>query len=139
MRDLLGFVLFGLIVFFVVGETIGWNVGVAGQTPVWVYKRDGQVSAERRTVRRDDMPVEIRGRVRNGEVEVRVVFEDTGSFQTNRAPDPPRMVFEETYRNGQRIALDRTFDEGGGEYVVELRFRNATGMFQIGMPGGTDL
>jgi hypothetical protein len=139
MRDLLGFALFGLIVFFVVGETIGWNVGFAGQTPVFVYKRDGGVAAERRTLTRDDMPVEVSGRVRNGEVEVRVVYQDTGSFQTNRAADPPETLFEETFRDGQRIALDRTFAEGGGEYVVELRFRNATGVYRIGVPGGTDL
>jgi hypothetical protein len=139
MRDLIGFVVFGLIVFFVVGETVGWNVGFAGQTPVFVYKRDGEAVAERRTRNRSDMPVAIDGRVRNGEVEVRIVYQDTGSFQTNEGAEPPVQIFDETYREGQRIALDRTFDQGRGEYRVELIFRNGTGVFRIDLPGNTEL
>jgi hypothetical protein len=139
MRDVLGFLVFGLIVFFVVGETVGWNVGVAGQTPVWVYKRDGTASAQRRTITRGDMPVEVEGRVRDGQVDVTVVFEDRGSFQTNRAPDPASVVFEESFRSGQRIAIDEVFEEGRGSYLVELRFHGATGVFRVRMPTGTEL
>lgn len=139
MRDLIGFVVFGLIVFFVVGETVGWNVGLAGQTPVFVYKRDGAAVAERRTRSRSDMPVEVSGRVRNGEVEVRVIYQDTGSFQTNQVGEPPVQIFNEAYREGQRIALDRTFERGQGEYRLELIFRNGTGVFRIDLPGNTDL
>lgn len=139
MRDLIGFLVFGLIVFFVVGETVGWTLGVPGQTPVFVYKRDGGVVAERRTVQRTSMPVSVEGRVRDGEVVVRVIYEDTGSFQTNQAGRPPVLVFEETYRRGQRIAVNDVFDEGRGEYRIELSFRDASGTFRVGVPNGSEL
>lgn len=139
MRDFLGFLVFGLIVFFVVGETVGWNVGIAGQTPVLVYKRDGSALASRRTVMSDAMPVTVEGRVRDGDVVLRVVYEDTGSFQTNQAGEPPELVFEETYRRGQRIAVDEVFEEGRGVYRVELTFRAATGVFRVGLPDGSEL
>lgn len=139
MRDFLGFLVFGLIVFFVVGETVGWNVGIAGQTPVLVYKRDGSALASRRTVMSSGVPVTVEGRVRDGDVVLRVVYEDTGSFQTNRAGEPPELVFEETYRRGQRIAVDEVFEEGRGIYRVELTFRAATGVFRVGLPDGSEL
>lgn len=139
MRDFLGFLVFGLIVFFVVGETVGWNVGIAGQTPVLVYKRDGSSLASRRTVMGSGVPVTVEGRVRDGDVVLRVVYEDTGSFQTNRGGEPPELVFEETYRRGQRIAVDEVFEEGRGLYRVELTFRAATGVFRVGLPDGSEL
>lgn len=139
MREFLGFVIFLVIVFFVVGETVGWNVGVPGSTPVGVYKRTGQVAAERQTVRRDDMPIEISGRVRNGEVDVIVIYQDTGSFQSNRPPEPAETIYEQTFRRGERIALDELFDEGRGDYRVTLRFRDATGIFTIRYPQNVDL
>lgn len=139
MREFLGFVLFVLIVFFVVGETVGWNVGTLSQTSVFVYKRDGQSVASRDTIRRNDMPLKVSGRVRDGEVEVLVIYQDTGSFQTNRPPRPPETLLRETYVRGQTIAIDDIFDEGQGRYTVELRFRNASGTFSARFPQGVDL
>jgi len=139
MREFLGFVLFAAIVFFAVGETVGWNVGVAGSTPVLVYKRDGGASTARRTVQRDAMPVEVAGRVRDGQVRVQIVYQDTGSFQTNRSAEPPELVFEETYQRGQRIAIDEEFGEGRGEYTIELTFIGATGVFRVTVPDNSQL
>ena len=139
MRDLLGFLVFAVIVFFVVGETIGWNVGIAGSTPVMVYKRDGAVATERQTVRAPRMEIGLQGRVRAGEVEVRIVHQDMGSFQTNRAPEAPRVLFEQTFLRGQALNMSRTFDQGHGRYEVQMRFREASGVFRVQFPSGADL
>lgn len=138
MREFLGFLLFLAIVFFVVGETVGWNVGVAGSTPIGVYKRSGVVNAEARTVRSDAMQIGIEGRVRAGEVEVLVSYQDDGSFQANRPPEPEETIFEETFRRGQRVAVDQLFDEGPGVYGVRLTFRDATGIFHVNFPPNVD-
>lgn len=139
MRELLGFLVFLTIVFFVVGETVGWNVGVAGNTPVGLYKRSGSITAERATVRADQMTIGVSGRVRAGEVEVVIIYQDTGSFQSNRPPEPAETIFERTYRRGERIAIDELFDEGRGDYRVTLRFRDATGLFTVRFPSNVDL
>jgi hypothetical protein len=139
MRELLGFLVFLTIIFFVVGETVGWNVGVPGATPVGIYKRSGTITAERDTVRANGMDIGVSGRVRNGEVEVVIIYQDTGSFQSNRPPEPAEVIFERTYRRGERIAIDELFDEGRGEYRVTLRFLDATGLFTIRFPPNVEL
>jgi hypothetical protein len=139
MRELFGFLVFLTIVFFVVGETVGWNVGVAGNTPVGLYKRSGTITAERATVRADEMIIGVSGRVRAGEVDVEIVYQDTGSFQANRAAEPAETIFERTYRRGERIAIDELFDEGRGDYRVTLRFRDVTGLFTVRFPPNVEL
>lgn len=139
MRDLLIFLALAAAAFFVVGETIGWQLGVAGQTPVYVYKKDGDAQAQRRTIRRSDMPIQVSGRVRDGAVTVSVVFEDRGSFQSNREPDPADVLFEERFLSGERIAIDTTVSEGNGTYVVRLQFDGATGLFRVPMPNSAEL
>lgn len=138
MRELLGFLVFLLIVFFVVGETVGWNVGVAGSTPVGVYKRSGIVEAETSTIRSEGMRIGVSGRVRAGEVDVLIQYQDTGSFQSNRPPEPVETIFEQNYRRGERIAIDQVFDEGAGDYGVRLTFREATGVYSIQFPSNVD-
>lgn len=139
MRDFLIFILFLAVVFFGVGEWRGWNVGVPAQTPVMAYKTTSMTRAQRRTINTDSMPVEVSGRVRNGEVTVRVIYRDTGSFQTNTAGGDPDTVFEETYQVGQSIRLAETFEEGRGNYQVVLDFRNATGIFHVTLPRSSEL
>lgn len=138
MRELLGFLFFLAIVFFVVGETVGWNVGVPGSTPVGVYKRSGVVEARAETVRSDQMRLGVDGRVRAGSVEVVIRYQDTGSFQNNRPPEPIETIYEETFERGQRIGVDEVFAEGEGEYRVRLTFRDATGVFNVEFPGNVD-
>lgn len=139
MRDFLIFLLFLAVIFFVVGEWRGWHVGVPSQSPVMVYKSTSIARATRRTINTDMMPVEISGRVRNGSVTVRVVYTDTGSFQTNTAGRPPKDIFEETYRTGQAIRINEIFDRGRGEYQVVLEFTGATGIFNVDLPTSTEL
>lgn len=139
MRDLLIFLALAAAAFFVVGETIGWQLGIAGQTPVYVYKQDGEARAQRRTIRRADMPIRVSGRVRDGAVTVSVIFEDRGSFQANREPDPADVVLEERFLTGQMIAIDEVLSEGNGTYVVRLQFDVATGLFRVPMPNSAEL
>ena len=139
MRDFLLFLLFLAVIFFVVGEWRGWHLGVPAQTPVMVYKSTSTARATRRTINTDAMPVDVSGRVRNGEVTLRVIYQDTGSFQTNRGADDPEEIFEETYRAGQVIGLNEVFDEGRGEYQIVLEFRGATGVFGVDLPTSAEL
>ena len=139
MRDFLLFLLFLAVIFFVVGEWRGWHLGVPAQTPVMVYKSTSTARATRRTINRDQMPVGVSGRVRNGEVTLRVIYRDTGSFQTNTAGREPEEVFEETFRMGQVIGLNEVFDEGRGEYQIVLEFRDATGVFGVDLPTSSEL
>lgn len=139
MRDLLIFLAFVAAVFFVVGETIGWQLGVAGQTPVFVYKQDGEARAERRTIQGDGIPVNVSGQVRDGAVTVRVIYEDRGSFQARREGRPPDTLYERTFTRGERIEIDDFVEEGSGEYAVELTFEGATGLFRVPMPNASEL
>lgn len=139
MRDLLGFLLVLAAVFFIVGETRGWYLGVPTQTPVLLYKKDFTAETTRRTVMRDDMPVSFSGQVRRGEVTVTVRYEQPSSFQTGQAGRAPVTLFERSYRQGENIALNEVFDAGGGIYTVEANYQDATGLFRVGMPGGSEL
>lgn len=133
------FLLFLAVIFFVVGEWRGWNLGVPAQTPVLTYKTTSVTRATRRTINTDAMPVQIEGRVRNGTVTVRVRYTDTGSFQTNRGAGETEEIFEQTYNTGQAIALNEVFEEGRGEYQVVMEFDNATGIFNVDLPRSSEL
>lgn len=139
MRDLLGFLIFLAAVFFIVGELRGWYLGVPTQTPILVYKMDHVAETSRRTVMREDMPVGFRGEVRRGAVTVSVLHERSQSFQTGRAGSPLTTVFERTYRVGETIAIDELFQLGGGVYTVKVAYQDATGIFRMSLPGGSEL
>lgn len=139
MRDFLIFVALLAAAFFVIGETVGWQLGVAGQTPVYVYKKSGEAVAERRTIQRGEMPVRVSGRVRDGAVTVTVIYRDMGSFQSNRPARGSDTLFEERFLAGQVINIERLASEGGGVYQVRLRFEDATGLFRVPMPNSAEL
>lgn len=139
MRDFLGFLLILAIVFFAVGETRGWYLGVPSQTPIFVYKKDHVAETTRRTLMRDDMPVRFRGEVRRGTVTLEVWHERPASFQTNQAASPNTRLFEQTFREGDAIAVDRLFEAGGGVYRIVMRYADATGVFRLEVPGGQEL
>ncbi len=139
MRDLLGFLLILVIVFFVVGELRGWYLGVPTQTPVFVYKKDFSATTTRRTILRTDMPLRFSGNVNRGTVTVSVAYERPESFQTSQGAAPPRVIFERTFTAGQRAFVDEVFTNGGGVYRVTVRYQDATGLFRVQMPGGQDL
>ncbi len=50
-----------------------------------------------------------------------------------------RKVFERTFQQGQRIALNELVDEGRGNYRTELLFENATGVFNLKLPNSSEL
>lgn len=139
MRDFIIFVLLAAAVFFGVGEWQGWYIGIAGQTPIFVYKRDATAVTSRRTVSRTDFPFTVTGTVRNGTVRVEGYFEQPQSFQTGRGGQPERLVFEQEFSQGQRINISEIMSRGQGIYRVRLVFDNATGTFQIRIPNGAEL
>ena len=139
MRDFLIFLAVVAAIFFGVGEWRGWYLGVPSQTPMFVYQKDYVAEASRRTINRDELPVKLVGRVRQGRVTVAVVYEDVGSFQAGRAAGGSEVVFEETYREGQLIALNESFEEGRGIYRVRLDFDDATGVFRLELPKAAEL
>ncbi len=139
MRGLLTFLVVLAIVFFAVGETRGWYLGIPGQTPIMVYKSDHFAETTRRTTQRNDMPVRFTGEVKRGAVTVEVRYQKPTSFQTNQAAGDQRKLFLETYRAPQRIALDRVFESGGGVYTVMVTYEDASGIFKLEVPGGIDL
>lgn len=139
MRGLLTFIVILAIVFFAVGETRGWYLGVPSQTPIFVYKKDHVAQTQRRTVSRSDMPVSFSGEVQRGSVRLEVRYQRPSSFQTGAAGSAEQVVFEQTWNKGQRIAFDRLFENGGGIYTVYVTYTDATGLFRLGMPNGVDL
>ena len=139
MRGFLTFLLVLAVIFFAVGETRGWYLGIPGQTPILVYKKDHFAETTRRTLQRTDMPVQFSGEVKRGAVTVEIRYQQPSSFQTNQAAGAQRKLFEETYRAPQRIALDRVFEAGGGVYSVIVTYEDATGIFRLEVPGGIDL
>src|SRR5690606_12901738 len=139
MRDLLGFLLVLAAVFFIVGETRGWYLGIPTQTPILLYKKDHTAETSRRTVMRDDMPVSFSGQVRRGSVTLTVRYEQPASFQTGRAGRSAVTLFERSYRQGENIAFSEVFDAGGGVYTVQVNYQDATGLFRLNMPGGSEL
>ncbi len=139
MRDFVVFVVLLTVVFFGVGEWRGWYLGVPAQTPIFVYKKDHAAQTTRRTINRDDLPLTLSGKVSRGEVDVEVIFEQPESFQTGATARPPRTLFEQTYRQGQRIAITEDLDAGRGIYRVVLTFHDATGLFRLGLPTSSEL
>lgn len=139
MRDIVIFLLILTGIFFAVGEWNGWYLGVPGQTPVLLYKKDHYARTPIRTVARDDMPLAISGQVRAGSVKVQVFYERPASFQTNLQGAPERMIYETTFTRGQRVALDEVFDEGRGIYTIAMTYDGASGTFRFTHPRASEL
>lgn len=139
MRDIVIFLLLVAAVFIGIGEWRGWYLGVPGTTPVVLYKMDHRAVTDVRTVTRTDMPIAIEGRVRQGTLTVQVTHERPASFQTGEAGSPERVVFEETYRTGQRVAVNQTFTEGRGIYRVRMTYADVSGTFRFRFPRPSEL
>ncbi len=139
MRQLLTFLVLAAIVFFVVGEWRGWYIGIAGQTPVYVYKKDADTDVTRRTINLDNLPLEITGDLQNGSLRVTVTYERPASFQTGAAGLAPQLVFDRSFNRGQRVAIKELIQEGVGVYTVDLHFQDATGLFRVNVPAAAAL
>ena len=139
MRDLLVFCIVLGVVFFGVGEWRGWYLGIASQTPMYVYKKDFTAEATRRTINSDRLPFEVSGSVQQGSVTVAVFYERPFSYQTSAQALPQTKVFEQRFSQGERISLDQVLAEGHGIYSVQLQFEDATGLFRMELPTGAEL
>ncbi|HEX7004855.1 MAG TPA: hypothetical protein VF168_11790 [Trueperaceae bacterium] len=139
MRDFLVTCIVLGVIFFAVGEWRGWYVGIASQTPMYVYKKDYVAEATRKTINSDSLPFEVSGSVQQGRVTVAVFYERPFSYQTGVPALPEVKVFEQTYGRGERIALDQVLAEGRGIYSVQLQFEDATGLFRVSLPTAAEL
>jgi hypothetical protein len=139
MRGFLTFLVLLVIVFFAVGETHGWYLGLPSHTPVFVYKMTATGQATRQTFNTDALPVRLTGAVRHGSVEVKVIFQKPESIQNSTQAGPQDTVFDRTYQTGDRIAIDQSFQNGKGDYTVRLLFNDATGLFRLRVPNENQL
>ena len=141
MRDFLIFLVVLTIIFFAVGEWRGWYLGIPGQTPIVVYKKDHMAQTTLRTINQNNLPMNLTGTVRRGLVKVEVIFEDRGSFQdgTEGQLRGRVVMFEEEYRSGQRIVINEAFVAGVGYYIVRLTFEDASGTFRMTLPKSSQL
>lgn len=139
MRDFLIFVAILAALFFGIGEWQGWYLGIPGQTPVFVYKKDAVGELTRRTVNRNDFPFEVTGTVRRGKVTVEGYYQQGASFQANTPAGSEQRVFKQEYGEGQRIDLQDAMRQGTGYYRIRLVFEDATGLFRVGVPRGSEL
>lgn len=134
MRGLIVWIIILGIVFFAVGETTGWYIGVPSHTPVFVYKKTASGEASRQTFNTDALPVRMSGRVRHGSVEVKVIFQRPESFQSGKQAGPDNTIFDHTYQTGDVVAIDQSFKGGKGDYTIQLSFHDATGLFRLRVP-----
>lgn len=139
MRGFLTFLVILAIVFFAVGETAGWYLGIPSQTPVFVYKRTATGRASRQAFNVDAVPIRLTGAVRHGSVEVKITFQQPSSVQSNTQAGPLNTLLDRTYQTGQHIAVNQSFKAGKGVYTVVLSFKDATGLFRLYMPNENQL
>lgn len=139
MRDLFLFCIVLGVAFFGVGEWRGWYLGVASQTPVYVYKKSHVATASRRTINLDHLPLSVAGDVQKGNVTVAVFFERPFSYQSGQAARAEEKVFERSFSRGQRIDLNQVLAQGQGIYRVQLQFEDATGLFHVNLPTAAEL
>lgn len=141
MRGLIQFAIFLVIVFFVVGEFLGgWFLGVAPQTPVYVYKKTHTASIQRRALNANEFPFTVKGRLSRGTVTVQAIYERPASFQNQgRKVSPPKVLVEESFVAKQPILVSDTVGQGPGVYRVRLIFDDATGSVNVDVPPSSGL
>lgn len=140
MRDFIIFLAVCALIFFGVGETRGWHVGVLSQTPVLVYKSTSDAEAIRRLTSVDDLPFTFSGELRSGTVVLEAYYERTESFQNpTQRVIPQRRVFERTFQAGQPIDFSETLSGGRGIYTIRIIFDDATGRVGLDVPDSSDL
>ena len=104
-----------------------------------LYKQDHNVNVVRDVRFEDELPLELSGRVRNGTVRVEAYFEVPSSFQQGTSGTQPRLIFEQDYREGQTLNINEVLDRGRGRYTVRILYREATGLFELDVPGDNSL
>lgn len=124
------------IIFFGVGEFLGgWYIGIAGQTPMFLYKNTREITIIRRARTSSELPITLEGSLNQGRVIVEVTYERTASFQNpGQSVIDERRIFQQEYSIGEAVRLNELFREGNGTYRVRLRFEDATGLFRFDIP-----
>ncbi len=132
-RDLITTIIILLIVFFGVGEWVGWKLGAISQTPIFVYKNTSQ-STTKRLSEGNPLGITALGKVRQGTVTLEVSHEIPKSFQSpGQQVVPLHKVYSQKFQKGEIINIDKKVVEGRGEYQVKLLFEKATGIFRVNL------
>ena len=139
MRDFLVFLVFCAVIFFGVGEWRGWYVGIPPQTPIFAYKTTTDASYVRRVSSADGFPLILNGEVKRGTLTVEGTYEKPSSFQTGKAGRPERVMFRQTYYEGEEVDLSQMLKRGQGIYRVKLTLEDASGTFRLDLPTGDQL
>lgn len=139
MRPLLQFAGFCFIVFFLVGELQGWYVGMPPNTAMYLYKMDKVVSVVRDVKFTNELELGVDGKVNRGNVLVEVFFEIPPSFQSGTGGTKPKLIYSEEFYEGQRLNISEYLKKGKGRYTVRFTYVDATGSFQLKLPGKNEL
>jgi hypothetical protein len=135
MRPLLQFLGFCFIVFFAVGEFQGWYVGFPPSSPMLLYKMDREVNIRRDVTLENDFSFDLRGRVRDGSVQVEAFYEIPPSFQQGGKGKLPKKVFDEVFSRGEQIDISKLIKSGQGRYTVRIVYHDTTGVFRLEASG----
>lgn len=141
MRGLFQFAIFLAIVFFIVGEFFGgWYLGVAPQTPIFVYKNNHITTIKRQSFSAGEVPFTVKGKLRRGVLTVEGIYERPTSIQhTTRTALPPKIYFSESFRANEPIFLSETIKQGPGIYRLKLIFEDASGTVNVDIPPSSSL
>ncbi len=118
-------------VFFGIGEWRGWNIGLAGQTPIFVYKKVAQSRVVRRVRVEDSLPFHLNGQIKNGDLTVKGFFKTAANFETSAREGKEKLLFKQNFVKGQKIDLEKVLRAGKGIYIIELDFHETTGLFNL--------
>ncbi len=140
MKNFIIFLGICALIFFGVGETRGWNVGVLSQTPVFLYSSTSEFEAKRRLNSVRELPFTISGELRSGTVTLRAYYERPESFQnpTGSTLDR-RRVLERRFLSGEPIDFSEILEGGFGIYSFEVIFEDATGRINLELPDSNNL
>lgn len=135
MRGFLIFIAVVAAVFFGVGQTRGWLVGVVGNTPIFAYNTSASISGMRNALNSEEINFSVEGKVQKGTVVVEATYERPQSFQnqTQKAL-PERTLFTQEFRKGETITVNEVVKGGQGFYRVRLSFNKGSGRFKVTLP-----
>ncbi len=131
MRDNIIALLVFLGIFFGIGEWQGWNIGLAGNTPTLVYKKDAQVRVVRRVRVDDQLPFTFKGNLSDGDLIIKGFFKTAANFETNAHEGKDKLIFKEEFHKGDKVNIEHILKSGKGVYVIELNYKEATGFFNL--------
>ncbi len=141
MRGSLQLLAVAVVIFFGVGEFLGgWYLGLAPQTPVFVYNNTHTTVVTRRALTEGAFTFSVDGQVRGGTVTVEGLYERPASYQNpGQATLPPRRLFGARFGPGERVKITETLKAGTGVYRVRVTFEEATGLFRVTVPSSSGL